>query len=289
MNRMSPGKNGFTLIELLTVMGIIAVISVIALVSYSNMARGSSYLAMRKNIQGAVMLARQHASLMNRPVHLLLTASGQSITTTTRDAEGFENTNVSYLDAQYEIVTVYEGGVATAVTNNWMYDSYAEPYWFEQNNIGASMNSANAFYIYNMDAGKRAIMSTNLLSYVSIRDYNADPQSAATYVSYPRKALRFTTVDEKNRSNPIFSTGDAYGIELSQPYRLPRGFEFANMRVPEQFAGDYYYKAHRITFYPDGHMDASDSERFRIKEVIGSRAMQVTVKASGFVEVEDFK
>jgi len=296
---------GFTLIELLTVMGIIAMMSVIGLISYSNMARGSAFLAMRKNIEGSVMLARQHASLLNRPVHLLLTAYGRVETKTTEDAEG-NKISQSYQEAHYEIVTVYEGGRVTSssvtppprvgipplANEKGFYDVYAEPYWFEQQNIGASVLGGKEFYIYNISQGTRAKIERVALGYDQAEvDKNADPETPpapVNQIAYPRKALWFSTVDENNNPVSIFNAGDDYGIELSQPYRLSRGFEFDGMQT-QAAPNNPDYKVRRITFLPDGRMTSSTAPNFKIKEFVGSKGLQVTVMPSGFTKIEDYK
>jgi len=251
-------RAGFTLMELLTVMAIIAIISTIALISYINMKAGGAYQSLSKNLQNHVMLARQQASLQNRPVCLMFTKTERMF------SDGQKET-------QHEAVLVLYVGTVTDVDGVNFSDAF-----FTQG--VRLLNMTNT--VYNLETGghfgvRQIVLETEVVEGGVEKLYDSLP-------TYNRPAVKYTL----NTAGHGFQKGSAYGFELHQPYRLPKNFTFPNSQtlpIVIKFEGDgamQWKEGASGSFTPVG---AGIS--FNIVESIRSHPIKITIDADGVVTV----
>ena len=245
---------GFTLIELLTVMGIIAILSTVALLSYINMRSGGAYLALSKNLQNQVMLARQQAALENREVCLLFA----------ENPEGEEGNN-------HEAVLVFQGG---HVTKAWspvegfsIEDTFANvPMLFK----GLADESADVI-LYNYQSGKR-----HTATVMRVKEDAPGVETIYNRVITPRNYYRNTIrYVVKKSSETEFPVGSAYGFVLHQTYRLPQNFSFQGVTLSNPKI---------VRFKPDGSI--TGDKNFNILETIRRQSIPVKISDKGVVTVD---
>ena len=249
-------RAGFTLMELLTVMAIIAIISTIALISYMNMKAGGAYQSLSKNLQNYVMLARQQASLQNKPVCLMITKTDRTFG---------NNEKETHHEA---VVVLYAGTVTTAAGDTVMDAFFSE-------RVALSMTN----YVYNLSTGKRATIRE---AYVTHENTNV---VATLYTSTPLPSYNYDVIKYKlDTASHGFQRGHAYGFELHQPYRLPKNFTLKGSHpIVEKFGGDG-----SMRYCDDGsgvfkHVGTGIS--FDLVESIRRHPINITIDSRGVVTV----
>lgn len=267
MSIRSMYKNGFTLLELLTVMGMLALITTLAAVSYYNMTRSSSYVALERNVQNLVTLARQQAALQNRPVYLLRSFY----------IDDGSNTEI------YEFTLAFKGGTVTLKGNNTIYNMFAEP---PKETLSSSASGTKKWdsdlYLYNMSTGRRQrvdeINTTAQQVYMPDTPYTKD--NSGRVATYMVDVLMYKLYNPPGQSTVTWNVGDTYGYPLHQSFRLPNGFKFPNVNANE---------AKIIEFSPTGMIyedgNAKTSVTFDIKEIVKANPVRVVINQGGSVNV----
>ncbi|MBP5510725.1 MAG: prepilin-type N-terminal cleavage/methylation domain-containing protein [Kiritimatiellae bacterium] len=274
-------KKGFTLVELLTVMAIMAMLSTIAVSSYFTAIRGMARRSALKHLANTFVLARQRACMEGASMSVMIF----------NEITGYDNTEASTgsgtsFNPTYVICRKL-GRISCLPDNGSGKGDHLVDEFLSLDVLFGSILDENetnykrdheleSFRLYNLTRGKWSDVYPKVVE--ELLDNRTSSAKGSESFSDQKKYKHDLPVYAfivQNQNSVNWRVCDAYGIEVSPPNTLPRGFIFPDLNEDKE------EDVITVTFNPDG--TCSGDRTIRLQEVAGGKTTSIKLNANGDV------